>query len=204
MNRDILTIDEVKDLFGEVTVTINDKSYDYKLKLFDTIDFYINKNDIKNVKFSNIKGDIMCVVEALGNKDDLSKNKSEDLKIDITYSSENSSTQKTNFKQSEIIKVTITPSVADYIMYGSYEITYVLPSGFRYVSSDKKNHAWLIEDGQKLRYYISFNRMNFNLVPVAFYMQATQKGEYTVDYAVIKENYDTKLNYIEKSRLKIE
>lgn len=204
MNRDILSIDEVKDLFGEVTVTINDKKYDYKLKLFDTVSFSVEKDDIKNVKFSNIKGDIECVVEALGNKDDLAKNKSDELKIDITYSLENSTMQKTSFKQSEIIKVTITPSVIDSIMHGSYEITYVLPSGFRFVKSDKNNHAWLIDEGQKLRYFISFHRQNFNLTPVMFYMQATQSGEYTVDYAVIKENYSTKLNYIEKSKIKIE
>ncbi len=204
MNRDILSIDEVKDLFGEVTVTINDKKYDYKLKLFDTVSFSVEKDDIKNVKFSNIKGDIECVVEALGNKDDLAKNKSDEFKIGINYSSENSTMQKTNFKQSEIIKVTITPSVIDSIMHGSYEITYVLPSGFRFVKSDKNNHAWLIEEGQKLRYFISFHRQNFNLTPVMFYMQATQSGEYTVDYAVIKEDYSTKLNYIEKSKIKIE
>lgn len=204
MNRDILSIDEVKDLFGEVTVTINDKKYDYKLKLFDTVSFSVEKDDLKNVKFSNIKGDVTCVIEALGNKDDLAKNKSDDLKIDLAYTSENSTAKKTSYKQSEIIKVTITPTVASTIEHGSYEITYVLPSGFRFVSNDKNNHAWSIEEGQKLRYFIRFHRINYNLTPVMFYMQATQNGEYTVDYAVIKENYGTKLNYLEKSKIKIE
>ena len=203
-HRDILTIDEVKDLFGEVTVTINDKKYDYKLKLFETVNFAVKKEDLKNVKFSNINGDIGCEVNALGNKDDLDKSKTEDFNIAVNYSLENSKQQKTTFKQSDVIKVTITPSVIESIDYGHYEITYVLPSGFRYVKSDTKNKAWIIEDGQKLRCHVNFDRRYYLLSPVVFYIQASQIGEYAVDYVVIKDILGTNLNYVEKSKLIVE
>jgi len=201
MNRDILSIDEVKDLFGEVTVTIGNDVKNYKLKLFDTAEFAIKKEDIGKVKFSKIKGDIKCVVNALGNKDDLQKNRSNDLKIDVSYSAENSSNEQSTFKQSDFIRVTIKPSVID--EYGACEVTYVLPSGFRFVKADSANNAWLTDDGQKLKFIFGYTKQ-MPPRPIMFYMQATQNGEYTADFSVIKDMLSDKLNYVEKSTLVIE
>lgn len=207
MNRDILSTDEAKDLFGEVTVTIGDNKQDYKLKLFDRVRFPIKKEDIEKMKFSNIKGDIKCVVKALGNKDDLQKNRSDDFKIDVSYFNKTVQSS-TSYNQSDVIKVSIMPSISNYIEHGRYEITYILPSGFRFIRSeiDKDNwNVWLSSsDGQKLTYLLSYKRHQTILKPIVFYMQAAQGGEYTVDYAVIKDLYSSKLNYVEKLKLIIE
>ncbi len=201
MNRDILSIDEVKDLFGEITVTVGSDVKNYKLKLFDIAKFSVKKEDVGNIKFSNIKGDIKCVVNALGNKDDLQKNKSDELKIELSYSAENSNSKQNTFKQSDLIKVTIKPSDVNEIGY--CEVTYVLPSGFRFVKTDKENRAWLNEDGQKLRFQFSYS-VNYPPKPIIFYMQAAQRGEYTADFSVIKDMMSDRLNYVEKSKLIIE
>jgi hypothetical protein len=207
MNRDILSTDEVKDLFGELTVTIGDKKQDYKLKLFDRVIFPIKKEDIEKVQFSNIKGDIKCVVEALGNKDDLQKNKSDDFKIDVSYFNKTAQSN-TSYKQSDIIKVSIMPSISNYIERGRYEITYILPSGFRYVRSEVDYYNGLYwqtsSDDQKLSYQFSYERHRTVLKPIVFYMQAAQSGEYAVDYVVIKDLYSSKLSFIEKLKLVIE
>lgn len=210
MNRDIMKLQEIKNLFGEITVSIDGKKQTYKLKLFDRESFAVTKDKIENIKFSNIKGDIACKVEALGNKDDLDKNRTDDFSISVSYMLENSSIKKTNYSQSDIVKVTIKPSFSQNIEKGEYEVTYVIPSGFRYmdiVDNSEPYTSWTKSNtevnGQKLRFNLYYDRENFAPQPMVFYIQATQMGEYTVDYIVIKEYLENKLNYINKSTLTV-
>lgn len=210
MNRDIMNLQEIKDLFGEITVTIDGKKQIYKLKLFDRESFAVTKDKIKDIKFSNIKGDIACKVEALGNKDDLDKNRTDDFSISVSYMLKNSSNKNTNYNQSDIVKVTITPSFSPMIERGEYEVTYVIPSGFRHmdiVDNSDISTSWTKSNtemnGQKLRINLHYDRETFAPQPMVFYIQATQMGEYTVDYIVIKEYLENKLNYINKSTLTV-
>lgn len=203
MNRDIMNLDEIKDLFGEVTVTIDGKSENYKLKLFDRESFAVTKEKIKNVKFSNIKGSIACKVEALGNKDDLEKNKTNDFSIGISYELKNTGNIQKSYNQSDVVKVTIMPSFSPVVERGNYEITYIVPAGFRFIEKDNKWPFWVEENGQKLKFNFYYDKQNFAAIPITFYIQAAQKGAYTVDYVVIKENLETKLNYLNKDTLTV-
>lgn len=201
MNRDIMQLDEVKDLFGQVTVSVNGENKKYKLKLFERESFAVKKDDIGDVKFSGIKGSIACNVDAIGNKDDLEKNKTDDFSILVNYSNANTNENKAEYNQSDIVKVIISPIINADIERGYYEITYIVPAGFRYMEGYKDSY-YLNQNGQKLiaQYYYSKEYCDRDIV---LYMQAVQKGKYTVDYAVIKEYFGNKLNYIEKSSLTI-
>ena len=203
MDRNIMNLDEIKDLFGEVTVTSEGKNTTYKLKLFDRENFSVPKDKIQNIKFKNIKGSIACKVEALGNKDDLEKNKTDDFSINITYNLKDSTESQMAYNHSDLVKVTIMPSFGNNVIAGNYEITYVVPAGFRFIELDRKNPFWAEENGQKLRLFFHYDRQNFAAIPITFYIQAAQKGEYTVDYVVIKENLETKLNYLNKETLTV-
>ena len=203
MNRDIMSLDEIKDLFGEITVTAGGNKKAYKLKLFDRESFSVPKEEIQSIKFSGIRGSIGCKVEALGNKDDLEKNKTDKFSLNIAYSLKDSTQKQMSFNHSDTVKVTIMPSFADDINRGSYEITYVVPAGFRFIEAEKQMPFWTEEDGQKLKFNFYYDRENFDAMPITFYIQAAQTGEYTVDYTVIKENSEVKLNYIDKHTLTI-
>lgn len=203
LDRNIMTLDEIKDLFGEVTVSSEGKDKTYKLKLFDRENFSLPKERIQDIKFKNIKGSIACKVEALGNKDDLEKNKTDDFSIDINYRLNDSAEYQMSYNHSDLVKVTIMPSFSNNVIAGNYEITYVVPAGFRFVELDSQKPFWVDEDGQKLRFFFHYDRQNFAAIPISFYIQAAQKGEYTVDYVVIKENLETKLNYIDKEVLTV-
>lgn len=202
MNRDIMKLDEIKDLFGEVTVAADGVNRTYKLKLFDRESFAIEKEKIKAVKFSNIKGSIACKVEALGNKDDLDKNKTEDFSLSVSYSLNGASKEQKEYKHSDVVKVTIMPSFSSDIDKLHYEITYIIPSGFRYIDTYKDSMGWADVNGQKLKFDCYYDRKH-SVTPIVFFMQAAQKGTYTVDYAVIKEQMENKLNYINKSSLTV-
>jgi len=203
MDRNIMSLDEIKDLFGEVTVSSEGKDKTYKLKLFDRENFSVPKEKIQDIKFKNIKGSIACKVEALGNKDDLEKNKTDEFSINITYSHKDTAENQMSYNHSDLVKVTIMPSFSNNVTAGNYEITYIVPAGFRFIELDRQAPFWIEEDGQKLRFFFHYDRQNFAAIPITFYIQAVQKGEYTVDYAVIKENLETKLNYINKERLTV-
>ena len=203
MNRDIMQLDEIKDLFGEVTVATDGTKKTYKLKLFDRESFAVTRDKIKDVKFNNIKGNIACKVEALGNKDDLDKNKTDDFSINIKYTKKDSAQEQREYKHSDVVKVTIMPSFSSSVARGNYEITYVVPSGFRFIEIEKNKPFWAEENGQKLKFNFYYDRENFAAIPITFYIQAAQTGEYTVDYAVIKENLEPKLNYINKETLTV-
>lgn len=204
INRDIMKLDEIKDLFGQVTVSSEGKDKTYKLKLFDRESFSVTKDKIQDVKFKDIKGSIACRVEALGNKDDLEKNRTDDFSIDISYSLKDSNESQMSYKHSDLVKVTIMPAFSPNVIEGNYEITYVVPAGFRFIELDRKWPFWVEEDGQKLRLFFYYNRQTFAAIPITFYMQAAQKGTYTVDYAVIKENLESRLNYHDKASLTVE
>ncbi len=201
MQRDIMKLDEIKDLFGEVAVTVDGTKKTYKLKLFDRESFAVTKEKIGDIKFSNINGSIACKVNALGNKDDLDKNKSDDMSIKISYKLKGAEQEKTNYNHSDIVTVSIMPSFASTIERGNYEITYIVPSGFRYIEAGPDIY-WNDIDGQKLKFNYHYDR-DLPIKPIVFYMQAAQTGEYTVDYAVIKEIMETKLNYVDKVALTI-
>lgn len=202
MNRDIMKLDEIKDLFGKITVDVNGNKKDYELKLFDRESFAVKKDEIKDIKFSNINGSISCKVEALGNKDDLNKNKTDDFSILVDYKEKETSNKQTSFNQSDEIKVTITPSYNSKAESGGYEVTYIIPSGFRYIGNEP-NSSWPNVDGQKITFNCFYDKKYPNIVPMVIYLQAAQKGDYTVDYAVIKEYFESKLNYVEKTKLKV-
>ena len=203
MDRNIMNLDEIKDLFGEVTITSEGKDKTYKLNLFDRENFSVPKDKIQDIKFKNIKGSIACKVEALGNKDDLEKNKTDDFSINITYNLKDSTESQMSYNHSDLVKVTIMPSFSNNVIAGNYEITYVVPAGFRFIELDRKWPFWVEENGQKLRLFFYYNRQTFAAIPITFYIQAAQKGEYTVDYVVIKENLETKLNYLNKETLTV-
>ena len=202
MDRNITELDEIKDLFGEVTVTVDGGSKTYKLKLFDRESFAVRKDKIKDVKFSGINGSIACKVEALGNKDDLEKNRTEDFSISIGYADSTTQEEQISYNYSDVVRVTIVPKINPKIEYGCYEITYVVPSGFRYIEG-YRDSTWAYANGQKFIFDYYYNRKNPNERSIVFYMQAAQKGEYTVDYAVIKEYFESKLNYVEKTKLTV-
>src|SRR5690606_34599875 len=103
------------------------------------------------------------------------------------------------YNQSDIVAVTIVPSFDSKIEYGNYEITYIIPTGFRYIKAERDNY-WANIDGQKLTFNYHYDR-RFPIRQIVFYMQAAQKGEYTIDYAVIKEDMEPKLNYVNKTKL---
>ncbi len=203
MNRDIMSLEEIKDLFGEVTVTSGGIDKTYKLKIFDTESFSVPKDKIQDIKFSSIKGSIACKVEALGNKDDLEKNKTDEFSIDITYSLKDSSQKQVTFNHSDIAKVTIMPSFGSDIKNGNYEITYVVPAGFRFIEPEGQKPFWVEENGQKLKFNFYYDKQNFAAIPITFYIQAAQTGVYTVDYTVIKEHSEVKLNYLDKHTLTV-
>ncbi len=205
MDRNIMTLDEIKDLFGEVTVSSEGKDKTYKLKLFDRENFSVPKEKIQDINFKNIKGSIACKVEALGNKDDLEKNKTDDFSIDIKYLLKDSadSIEQRTFNHSDVAKITIMPSFSSNVERGNYEITYVVPAGFRFIEIDRQNPFWVEENGQKLKFNFYYDKNNFAAIPITFYIQAVQTGKYTVDYVVIKENMETKLNFINKESLTI-
>ncbi|MGB4438980.1 MAG: alpha-2-macroglobulin family protein, partial [Sedimentibacter sp.] len=203
MNRDIMNLEEIKELFGEVTVTSESTDKTYKLNLFDRESFAVTKDKIKDIKFSSIKGNIACKVEALGNKDNLEKNKTDDFSIDIAYNLKDSAQEQVSYNHSDVVKVTIMPSFSEEIERGNYEITYIVPAGFRFIEIDRQNPFWVEENGQKLKFNFYYDRQNFAAIPITFYIQAAQTGEYTVDYVVIKENLETKLNYLDKETLTV-
>lgn len=202
MNRDIMKLDEIKDLFGEVTVAVDGTKKTYKLELFDRESFAVTKDKIKDIKFSNINGSIACKVEALGNKDDLEKNKTDDFSMDISYKLNGSDKEQTIYNHSDVVKVSIIPSMSKNAESGMYEITYVIPSGFRHINAGVTT-TWGELNGQKYTFSFYYNKEHPHILAIDFYMQAAQTGEYTVDYAVIKEYLENKLNYVEKTALTV-
>lgn len=202
-DRNIMNMNEIKNLFGEVTVEIDGVKTVHKIKLFEEKVIPILKEKIQNVNFLNIKGDIACNVEALGNKDSLDKNKTDDISLKLSYRKDNFMDESIIYNHSDIVEVNIDSYINNAEKSGGYEITYVIPAGFRYVGVKDTKTIEPEIDGQKLTFKFYYNKEYPNILPITFFIQAAQIGKYTTDYTVIKEIGENKLNYVDKIVLEV-
>lgn len=197
-NRDIMNTNEVKALFGEVTIDINGEKTVLELERFKTESITVSPEELENIKIENIKSSIGCYVEALGSKNDLEENKTDKYIITKKYYVNDKETH--TFEQSDLIKVIIEPKLFT-DEKGYFIITDFIPAGFRYVSRNGKGISWPRErSGQK----IEFSYSEYKNEPIVYYIQAVQPGTYTGDHTIIRKYTGTELNYTEKDLLTIE
>ncbi len=190
------------DISASFTYKLNGEKHEVQLRKNDRFKLFLNQSELKDIRFRDIKGDIVACVSYIGSIKDLVGSESENMNLNRRYST--TIVREGSFKHSDLIKITITPEFLKSAQYGTYEITDILPAGLRYVSSSGKNISHPIErDGQRLVFSYYYGPKQFR-ESIIYYARAVTPGTYTVDNAVIKHSISGEMAFTQKQTISIE
>lgn len=110
------------------------------------------------------------------------------VSVERTYSVGKGST--TSFNRSDTVKITLTPGFSENAPDGYYEITDILPAGFRFFSASSSygNTSWYLDEvtGQKVVFGYYYSKTKGSKGSIDYYARAVTPGTYTADNAAIR------------------
>ncbi|KNY28115.1 Ig-like domain-containing alpha-2-macroglobulin family protein [Pseudobacteroides cellulosolvens] len=168
------------------TYELDGKKKDVELKKADKFRIQLTSKSLEGIKFSNIQGEIAVTSTFKGQIKDSITEESKLVKLNRQYNGKND----TSFKQSDIVSITIKPEFSKAAPDGFYEITDVLPCGFRYVEGKEyvENRYYPDEvSGQKVVFTVYYSK-NSKEKPkeIKYFARAVSPGDFTSDNAFIK------------------
>lgn len=195
-NRDIMNSEEIKALSGKITLEYGGKETILEIFGFETKTITVTPEELMSLRVKDVVSNVSAYVYALGGVEDLTENKVKDFNLIKEYRLNN---QPVNtFKQSDLIKVVITPSVSD--KDATYQITDFIPAGFRFMRLEGGD-LWYEEQGQKIIFYYSDHLKKQS---ITYYIQAVMPGTYTADHTVITKLGHTGVNFTDQETLTVQ
>ncbi len=190
-DSDYFLLEQLGILQSRIESLGKDASFSYtlngetvKVDLSDSLYYYlsIKPADLKDIKFSNIKGDVS--VTSLYQQDGTPKNGSVATdQISISRSYNGSTDSQVTLAQDQKVTITITASFNSSAPEGYYTVEEFLPAGLRFsniVYDDSyDDHLWLVnEDGQHLTFAV-YKDDSARSVKVTYQARVAMTGSYT-------------------------
>lgn len=191
-------------------VEINGKKENIQLEKNKVHKLYITPDGMQNLRFSDVVGNISVTSSYIGGITDFSEDANKLVSVKRDYSIDGVS--RNDFKQSSLIKVTLTPEFAENAPDGFYEVTDILPAGMRYVSTgnwfDRRWYPGEVS-GQKLVFGYYYNKEAYEKntleenKKIVYYVRGVTPGEFTADYSLIKHSRSDFLGFAERVKVNI-
>lgn len=164
-----------------------------------------------SIKFSDVKGRIQVASSYVAPVNETRAAAGNLVSIERTYTATGGAAPADTFRKSDTIRITITPSFNTAAPDGYYEITDILPAGFRYVNSNyvgsTDSRTWYPDEvtGQKVvfGYYYNKNSRNGNMRSITYYAVAVSPGLYTADNAAIRHTDGKITGFTGQKRIRI-
>jgi hypothetical protein len=193
---------------GRFTFELDGESKAVVLEKRRTYQLVQTREKLERIKFSGISGDIAVTSVYTGPIKDLMEGPNNMVRLERSYSVNN--VDKSIFDRSDLVKITIYPRFEENAPDGFYEITDVLPAGFRYVQGDPFDDSkWYPDEvsGQKVifGFYYGKNDPYYSKKErfITYYARAVSPGEFTADNAVIKHYDSDTTGFADKQQIKI-
>lgn len=167
---------------------------------------------LNNIKFGNVKGKIQVAASYVAPVSEVRSTAGNLVSLERVYTAAKGTASGDTFGKSDKIKVTITPKFETDAPDGYYEITDILPAGFRYVRSDfvedADSHMWYPDEvtGQKVvfgYYYNKNSKFNKSRGSITYYAVAVSPGVYTADNAAIRHIDGKIAGFTERKQIRI-
>lgn len=140
------------------------------------------------LKFTNVQGKVIVSASYVIPVSEARPTEGNHISVNRNYSVGNGSAA--SFNRSDTIKITLTPNFSENAPDGYYEITDILPAGFRYVraGSASGNASWYLDEvtGQKVVFGYYYSKATSNKGSIVYYARAVTPGTYTADNAAIR------------------
>jgi len=168
--------------------TVDNKKVSKSLKNGETFVLMLSPKQLSQIKFSDIKGDIGISTFYDAPKADIANSASNNVSVIRDYVV--SGTKTTSISASDLVKITLSTSIAEISQDGCYQISDILPSGLKPItgaynlSSDTENVWFPYEiNGQKVSFCVSKGQVN---KPINYYARVVSGGQYVAESALIQ------------------
>jgi uncharacterized protein YfaS (alpha-2-macroglobulin family) len=164
------------------------------------------------LKFGNVRGKVAVAASYVAPIGEIRAGGGNIVSLERTYTTVGKSGPATSFNRSDTIKITLMPKFGTTAPDGYYEITDVLPAGFRFVrpdyaSSKGEGNWWYPNEvtGQKIVFGYYYNKNNpYRRSSITYYAKAVSPGTYTSDNAAIRHTDGDISGFAEKVRITID
>lgn len=154
---------------------------------------------------SRVQGKIIAAVSYVAPVSEVRSSEGSQVSISRIYSTDKGSAL--SFKRSDTIKITITPNFSETAPDGYYEVTDILPAGFRFVRStkwDEKSICYPDEvTGQKVVFGYYYNKARTVKENIVYYARAVNPGTFTADNPVIRHIESNAAGFTEKAQITV-
>jgi len=192
------------NMTGKFSYELDGEKKDVTLNKFERFQLVLTPEKLEKIKFYNVEGDIAVTSRFISPMKDLLPDSNKLIELSRAYSVNSSIT--TNFRQSDLVKITLSPKFSENAPDGYYEITDVLPSCLRYVSSrPTEDNSWYPDtvDGQKVTFGFYYNKKYHKDRKIVYYARAVTPGEFTADNALMKHYLSDVAAFAEKTQVRI-
>lgn len=163
------------------------------------------------IKFGNVRGKVAVAASYVAPVGEIRAAGENAVSLERTYNVSGKSGSATSFSRSDTVKITLTPKFDTTAPDGYYEITDVLPAGFRFVrpdySSGKESNWWYPNEvtGQKVVFGYYYNKNNpHRKSSITYYAKVVSPGTYTADNAAIRHTDKEIFGFAEKARVTVD
>ena len=146
------------------------------------------------IKFSNITGNILTARSCTAPVSKALRTPGDIVSIDRSYGIGGLKDDLTDFKRSDTVRVTLALKFSENAPDGYYEITDILPAGFRYIDARHENAGmsglWYYPHevtGQKVVFGYYYSKEHTSEIrALTYYAKAVSPGTYTADSAALR------------------
>ncbi|HHW49478.1 MAG TPA: hypothetical protein GXX14_12800, partial [Clostridiaceae bacterium] len=189
---------------GKFSYEIDGEKKDVTLNKFEKFQLILTPEKLEKIKFYNVDGDIAVTSRFISPMKDLLPGSNQLIELSRAYSVNANVT--TVFRQSDLIKITLSPKFSENAPDGYYEITDVLPSCLRFVSGlPMEEDSWYPDavEGQKVTFGFYYSRKYHKDRKIVYYARAVMSGEFTADNALMKHYLSDVAAFAEKTQVKV-
>ncbi|MFA5528693.1 MAG: alpha-2-macroglobulin family protein, partial [Peptostreptococcales bacterium] len=183
---------------------IEDESKEVILKGLDRYRLILSADDVNNMEFSKIKGEMELALNFIGPVKDLANE--ENTLVDITRSYKINGKEADTFTQSDVVSIELMLDFKKGAPEGYYQITDVLPSGLKYVRPpymQREGYRWGMENGQKITFMYYYSPKETQAKIVKYLARVIAPGQYTADYGLILHGTSQANGFTKQNRITI-
>lgn len=195
MERMIFVTNYIKEasLVNSFTYELDGVKRHVELQKGSSFRLTLTPEKLAAIKFSNITGKVHVASSYTIPVSENMKTESGIASISRIYEHKGKQGSAADFERSEIVKVSLTLDFDENAPDGYYEITDILPAGFRYVSpvypNNGDSHTFYPYEvtGQKVVFGYYYNKTDRNRSKkIEYYARAVSPGSYTADSAAVR------------------
>lgn len=210
------TLENLKGDRVQFSYQAGEKSGKEVLEKGQTFRLILSPEELKNIQFSDIKGEVGVVsfYEEEYSIEEISPDEKISIKRDYLLNNRS----KREFKEGDIIKIRLDPKIAEIAFEGDYQVIDYLPSGFKPVTriyerelslGDECNPVWYPTqiENQKISFRIwkGFNKTKYcSNRTINYYARVISKGSYRAEPTTIQSLKSlSSINFSLEDKIKI-